>query len=433
MFGKGEIIMKRVIKTASAILLALAMTTPAFAAPTDTDTTTDTPIATPTAAPSTSTRFTDINSEEFAWAKSYINDMAGKGFISGYEDNTFRPDNDVTRLEALSLFARAMGSNDSANTELLKIAHDKFDSVIKEYGLKWGTDEIAYLMYKGALKKTDLDTYLKDDEKDTPMKRYEAAIIITKAMGGEEKALSELGVVLDYTDAREVPSNAIQYVSYATDAGIMEGMGEGLFSPNTAVKRSQMAVMLSRTVDKTNYTFEKNKITAVDTENKTITATNSKGKETQYTYTDSTVIKSLGDEIQASRLVSGVEAVFVKSGNTLVSVDTVSSEPDRTITGRFVNSSVAFFKIAKPNRKTDTINNIESTIPIAPVVIPAIDIPLFDDFNPSTPNIIAKIAQGIDIYHIQERTSATIPSTSAAILKFFFLFSTAFVSTLFEF
>ena len=313
--------MKRVIKTASAILLALAMTTPAFAAPTDTDTTTDTPIATPTAAPSTSTRFTDINSEEFAWAKSYINDMAGKGFISGYEDNTFRPDNDVTRLEALSLFARAMGSNDSANTELLKIAHDKFDSVIKEYGLKWGTDEIAYLMYKGALKKTDLDTYLKDDEKDTPMKRYEAAIIITKAMGGEEKALSELGVVLDYTDAREVPSNAIQYVSYATDAGIMEGMGEGLFSPNTAVKRSQMAVMLSRTVDKTNYTFEKNKITAVDTENKTITATNSKGKETQYTYTDSTVIKSLGDEIQASRLVSGVEAVFVKSGNTLVSVE----------------------------------------------------------------------------------------------------------------
>ncbi len=82
MFGKGEIIMKRAIKTASAILLALAMTTPAFAAPTDTDTTTDTPIATPTAAPSTSTRFTDINSEEFAWAKSYINDMAGKGFIS---------------------------------------------------------------------------------------------------------------------------------------------------------------------------------------------------------------------------------------------------------------------------------------------------------------------------------------------------------------
>ena len=143
MFGKGEIIMKRVIKTASAILLALAMTTPAFAAPTDTDTTTDTPIATPTAAPSTSTRFTDINSEEFAWAKSYINDMAGKGFISGYEDNTFRPDNDVTRLEALSLFARAMGSNDSANTELLEIAHDKFDSVIKEYGLKWGTDEIT--------------------------------------------------------------------------------------------------------------------------------------------------------------------------------------------------------------------------------------------------------------------------------------------------
>ena len=48
-------------------------------------------------------------------------------------------------------------------------------------------------MYKGALKKTDLDTYLKDDEKDTPMKRYEAAIIITKAMGGEEKGTFRIG------------------------------------------------------------------------------------------------------------------------------------------------------------------------------------------------------------------------------------------------
>lgn len=316
--------MKNIIKKASAFLLALSVASPVFAMPTDTNT----------------MRFTDINGEEYLWAKSYINDMATRGLISGYEDNTFRPDNDVTRLEGLSLFARSMGSNDEANEEVLEIAHDKYDNIIKEYDLKWGEDEIAYLMYKGALKKADLDTYLSGDEKNTAMKRYEAAIIITKAMGGEEAALAELGVVLDYTDAREVPSNAIQYVSYATEAGIMEGMGDGVFSPNTEVKRSQMAVMLARTVDKTGYTFEKRKITAVDTENKIITAKNSSNIEAQYTYTNSTVIKSLGDEIQAQKLSVGVEAVFVKSGNSLVSVDTISSEPDKTVKGRYVNSSV---------------------------------------------------------------------------------------------
>ena len=111
--------------------------------------------------------------------------------------------------------------------------------------------------------------------------------------------------MLDYTDAREVPSNAIQYVSYATDAELWKVWERAYSHLIQLLREVKWQLCFSRTVDKTNYTFEKNKITAVDTENKTITATNSKGKETQYTYTDSTVIKSLGDEIQASRLVFG--------------------------------------------------------------------------------------------------------------------------------
>ena len=330
--------MNKFIKTASAMLIALSMAAPVFAAPTDDTTDTTTSNTTSNSASAvTAPKFSYINTENYAWAKDYINAMAEKGLISGYEDGTFRPDNDVTRLEALSLFARAMGSNDEANAEVLKIAHDKYDAVIKNYDLKWGTDEIAYLMYKGALKKTDLDTYLKDEEKDTPMKRYEAAIIITKAMGGEEKALSDLGVVLNYSDAREVPSNAIQYVSYATEAGIMEGMGEGLFSPNTAVKRSQMAVMLSRTVDKTDYLFMKVKLIGVDTSSKEISIRNSDGEENKVAYTDNTSIKSVGSESQAKDLDINVDAVLTFSQNALVGIDTISSQPDKTVKGKYVS------------------------------------------------------------------------------------------------
>ncbi len=318
---KEYIEMKKIFKTASAVLLAMSMTVPVFAAPSG----------------DTTVQFSDINTENFAWAKPYINSMAEKGLISGYEDGTFRPDNDVTRLEALSLFARAMGSNDSVNADLLEIAHERYDSVIKNYDLTWGTDEIAYLMYKGVLKKTDLDTYLKDNEKNTAMKRYEAAIIITKAMSGEDAALAQLGVVLNYTDARDVPSNAIQYVSYATEQGIMEGMGDNTFSPNTAVKRSQIAVMLSRTVDKTNYSFKQQKISSVDTDAKTITTQDTAGKEYTYTYTDNTVIKNMGSDITASSLIVGVNATLTLAGDTLITVDTLSSQPDQTITGKYVS------------------------------------------------------------------------------------------------
>lgn len=317
--------MKKILKVAASMLLAVAMTTPAFAAPTETNT----------------EKFSDINTENFAWAKPYINEMAEKGLIAGYSDGTFKPDNDVTRLEALSLFARAMGSTNEVNEEILEIAHKKYDDVIKNYGLTWGKDEIAYLMYKGALKKTDLDTYLKDKEKDTPMKRYEAAIIITKAMGGEAKALSDLGVVLDYTDAREVPANAIQYVGFATDNKIMEGMGDNTFSPNTTVKRSQMAVMLSRTVDKTNYKFEKQKLVSIDASTRTITTRRPDGEEGSYVYTDDTAMKNRGDETQPKDMYTGVDAILTFAGDKLVAVDTTSTQPDKTVTGTYVSYSTS--------------------------------------------------------------------------------------------
>ena len=312
--------MKSFFKTASAILLAMSIAIPAFAEPYG-----DT------------ARFSDIDTENFAWAKPYINSMADKGLISGYEDGTFRPDNDVTRQEALSLFARAMGSNDRVNSSILRLAHEKYDSILRNYDLTWGSDDIAYLMYKGALKVSDLDTYLRDNEKNMPMKRYEAAIIITKAMGGENSALDQLGVVLGYFDVRDVPSNAIQYVAYATEKGIMEGMGDNTFSPNTSVKRSQMAVMLSRTVDKTNYTFVQQKIANVDTATRTITVYDTKGNEIKYIYTDNTLIRNMGNEVQPRDLVVNVDAMLTLSGNTLVSVDTLSSQPDTTVSGRYVS------------------------------------------------------------------------------------------------
>ena len=52
--------------------------------------------------------FQDISDPKYSWAVGYIEDMTEKGFIKGYEDGTYKPDKSVTRLEVLSLFARAI-------------------------------------------------------------------------------------------------------------------------------------------------------------------------------------------------------------------------------------------------------------------------------------------------------------------------------------
>lgn len=48
----------------------------------------------------TESKFPDI---EKHWAKKYINSSSGKGWINGYGDGTFRPDNFIIRCEAMKM------------------------------------------------------------------------------------------------------------------------------------------------------------------------------------------------------------------------------------------------------------------------------------------------------------------------------------------
>lgn len=280
--------------------------------------------------------FDDISDSKYSWCAEQIQEMYEKKLITGYEDNTFRPDNEVTRLECLSLFARAMGSSDEINEPIVELAHELYDETINTYGLSWGTDEIAYLMYRGALKKADLDTYLKDSEKSKPMKRYEAAIIITKAMGGEKTAVSSANAALSYSDAAAIPSSAVGYVKYAMDKEIMTGMDGNMFSPLTSVSRSQIAVMLSRTVEKVDYSFVLAKLVSIDTNSRTCTYKDKNGETEIAVYSDDTVMNSVGVQMIPSNMTTGLSAIFTFSGDNLIYIDTMSSTPDETVVGKFM-------------------------------------------------------------------------------------------------
>lgn len=275
--------------------------------------------------------FTDISDKKYEWAAGYIEDMAERGFISGYEDNTYRPDNSVTRLEVLSLFARAMGSTSEANADALEAAEEQYLSVVEEYDLNFGESDIAYLLYRGALKQSELSAYLKGDKKSEPMPRYEAAVIITKAMCAEKEATAEIMIDLDYTDARQIPASASQYVYYVTEKGIMSGMGDGTFSPETGVLRSQIAVMLSKTVDLMNLTVEELKIADIDSSN--VSYYDENNKVALMGYSDNTRFYLDGKLIQAKNIPSDVHAYFTYVDNELVFVDIPQAIPDETISG----------------------------------------------------------------------------------------------------
>ena len=54
----------------------------------------------------TDKKFSDISDD--AWYAKYVYAAVAEGYISGYEDNTFRPENPITRQEATVILSRIL-------------------------------------------------------------------------------------------------------------------------------------------------------------------------------------------------------------------------------------------------------------------------------------------------------------------------------------
>ena len=197
--------------------------------------------------------FSDVDGDATVqWAKPYIDEMANLGYIKGYEDGTFKPNKTISKAEALVLLSRMIGVNDDEYAKTAEYALNKYKSTIEKYSAEY-ENEVAFLLYRGILKESELCSYISVSNRSVALKRYEAAILLTKILGDEEEVLDNAFVSSSYADTLEIPDSARAYVEYVKEKGIMQGMGStaagDIFSPNTGVTRSQMAKMLCSLID----------------------------------------------------------------------------------------------------------------------------------------------------------------------------------------
>ena len=349
--------MKKTIVSVIAAAAALCITAPAFAA----------------------SSFSDISGSNYSWCAPQIRAMADAGYIHGYDDGTFQPDAQVTKLEGIALFARAMGSDADvtpANTKILMLAHDKYDSALNSYGLSWGEDELVYLLYKNVLSVSDLDTYLKGDLKNQPLTRGEAAVIIAKAMGGSQNLKPVSSITVDYSDKALIPSNVLPYVDYVTEQGIMNGIDDS-FQPNGTVTRAQIAVMLYRVVNNCDYSFVRGKLTDLDEDEYTLTVS-VKDEEITYSYDEKTQFTLQGEYVLPDGITINAGVVVQLSGDKVVNVDSLSEEPEETITAIFssysTSAGITYIKVKESSTATTIktypcIDNVPVTYKGAPATV----------------------------------------------------------------
>lgn len=171
---------------------------------------------------------TDIKSH---WAYNEIKRLVGMETVSGYPDNTYKPDNNVTRAEFAKIIVQAMGW--SAKSGDLGFA-DAADVPA------WARGYIATAVDKGVIKGYEDNTF----RAGQLISRSEIAVMVVRALGKESDA-AKAGA-LGFSDAASVPAWAKGYVSVAADQGIVKGKPGNIFAPADNATRAESAAMVVR-------------------------------------------------------------------------------------------------------------------------------------------------------------------------------------------
>ncbi len=302
--------------------------------------------------------FSDVT-KSYDWAQEAIETLAEKKVITGYPDGTFKPGNNITKQEAITLFARCLGSDEALNEAVLSVATLNAESVLAKYD-SYALSQAAYLLYKKVLGEDELATYLSAANKDVPLKRYEAAVLIAKSLGGEVWLKSNPDVKSDFADANLIPATAQGYVYYASELGIIQGMGDNKFEPNGNVTRAQISVMINRILNMMQYSYSSWTVADVDVDLNVVTLRDTEGETEKYTIGSSVPVMIDGTKSALSDLEGGMEVVltFTRDFDTetdrLYSLDAISLNIDETLEGIYRG------KTTDNSGTTVTISDIEN-------------------------------------------------------------------------
>lgn len=166
------------------------------------------------------------------FAKSYIEELSKKGVINGFEDGSFRPNDNVTRAQAAKIIALALGVDTNGDAT--------FDDVSKDV---WYNSFVSSLASKGIVKG--------DGSKFRPdnlITREDAAVIIMRALQYLGKGYEG---EYEFTDASDISDYAASSVGALASNGFLKGDGIN-FMPKNNITRGELAAIIGRITEGNN-------------------------------------------------------------------------------------------------------------------------------------------------------------------------------------
>lgn len=175
------------------------------------------------------------------WGQKYIEFCATKAIINGYpEDGTFRPDNNITRAEFITLVIKAakLPEKSYKNTFGDVAATDWYAKILQ-------TASDARLIDAAMIENGNISP-------NRPITREEMASIIVKAYVRATAEDVQLGDLTKYTDNGEISEWAKGNAAQADNLGFITGTTATTFAPKANATRAQVATIIQRFVTKVN-------------------------------------------------------------------------------------------------------------------------------------------------------------------------------------
>lgn len=175
----------------------------------------------------------DLSDISNHWAKSQIESLINKGVVTGYPDNTFKPDNTITRAEFITMTNKAYSFTATATINYTDVPASA-----------WYATEIAKAKAAGYIAGYEDGTM----RPNAQITRQEAAKIISSILKLDISSDSALNA---FTDAASIPAWSRGYVAAMVKAGYITGYPDGTFKAGNAINRAEAAVILGRVIGAT--------------------------------------------------------------------------------------------------------------------------------------------------------------------------------------
>lgn len=274
--------------------------------------------------------FPDIE-ERHSWAEEAIDDLVDRSILKGFPDGTFKPDNGIAKLDSLIIAARIAGVDLTENVLYAEAANKQYAKALELYDINY-KNEVAYLLYKGILSEEDLSGFIGDGVKANALKRHEAAVLLTKMMGGVKEATAVAGYSVDYVDLNDIPKASLPYVNYVNVKGVMKGMEDNKFMPYYEVTRAMMATMMYRAEKANAYDTFDIYVSSVSPTANTVKGTVD-GEESTIAFTEDTRILIDGKVGTISQLVPGITLKITAKDDKIVYAEGLASTVQYSTTG----------------------------------------------------------------------------------------------------